>query len=125
MRSDRTKQCARRYVIYSILSFLLLLFPFGYYTITGFITTGLIQKASLGVMFIMSGFMCLFCLIKKHKPRSIIWLLVIGLYIALENIMPLIIMVAIVSLLDEFIFAPQAQKYKRLTEENTEMDRRF
>jgi hypothetical protein len=124
MISNRTKQCQRLAFLFGFLSFILLLIPFGYYAVVAFMTAGVVQKLGLGVMFFVAAAVYAFCLLQKYQPRSIIWIMVIGMYIALQNIMPLIIAVAAVSILDEFIFTPLAKRYRELARTNKEIDRR-
>ena len=69
--------------------------------------------------FALTGFTALACVIvlinvfiqkKKTSPR---WLIILGLYICIkEFLMPLIITLAVVSILDDFVFSPLINHYK-------------
>ena len=60
----------------------------------------------------------------KLHLRSAIWLLVLGVYICLQNIQTLLIMVAVCTILDEIVFTPLHKKYKNLYIINKEIDKR-
>lgn len=124
MKSQRTKTCGQLAILFSVISALLLFGPFAFYAIKAFIVAETVKKLALGAMFFISGIIYVFCLAQKYHPRSIVWLLVLGIYVALEHIIPLIIAVAIASLLDEFVFTPLAKRYRELTRTNKEIDRR-
>lgn len=98
--------------------------PVGFYTIKAFIEGAPVEKFSMGIFFIVAViFTAINILFRKHF-RSVIWLIMLGIYICLDNIMTLLIMVAICTILDEFIFTPLYRKFKGLYIINKEIDKR-
>lgn len=49
----------------------------------------------------------------------------IGLYVAVDNIIPLLIMLAVTTIIDEFILTPLARHYKAKYTINKEIDNRM
>ena len=56
--------------------------------------------------------------------RSTIWILLLGIYICLDNIMPVLLTIAIGTITDELILTPLHKKYKQLAIINSEIDKR-
>lgn len=61
----------------------------------------------------------------KLKLRSPIWIVLIGLTAVLKDIMPLVITVAVCTLLDELVVSPLINKYKIKVESNKVVDERL
>lgn len=68
------------------------------------------------LMFIMNA-------IAKLKLRSPVWILILGLYLAIrEKLLPLIIILAVFTALSDFVFHPMAKKYAAKLEEMKKED---
>jgi len=68
------------------------------------------------LMFIMNA-------IAKLKLRSPVWILILGLYLAIrEKLLPLIIILAVSTALSDFVFHPMAKKYAAKLEEMKKED---
>lgn len=67
-----------------------------------------------------------FNVITKHNLRCPRWIVLIGLYVAFrESLLPLIIMLAITSALDDFVFSPLIVHFKNELEASRVIDKRM
>ena len=119
-----TKKYKRLALSFSLLSILVLLAPMVYYLVEAFIAGVVIEKLALGGLATMAIILTLFNTIMKANLRSPIWLLLIGIFLVLENILPLIIFIAVGTILDEFLLTPLARRYRNLYTINKEIDKR-
>ena len=124
--SEYTKKAYRRCWILRLIDFAILFGPFIYevfYALGGSLTTTkkVIVLGTTAVAFII----CLFNLIAQKHLRSPLWIIFLGLYFTMKNLIPLIIWVAIASILDEFILTPLIKYYKNKTIANMAIDERF
>ena len=122
--TEITEKYKKLYIITRILSTLAVIAPLIIYTIFGFIQGSVGSKVVLGMCLTICLIFVIINVIAKHKIRSTIWILIIGLHMACNNIMPLLIIVAILTVIDEFVLEPL---YKRLREKyiiNKEIDKR-
>lgn len=124
MKSPITKKYKNIYRIFTFLSIIVLLAPICYYTVEAFIAGAVIEKLALGGLATGAILMTMFNALMKANLRSPIWLLVIGVYLALDYILPLIIFIAVGTILDELVLSPIAKKYKNLYIINNEIDKR-
>ena len=83
-----------------------------------------VQKVGLSLSLITALIFVILNIMLKLNIRSTIWIVLIGIHCCIENIMPLIFMLAISSLLSEFVFAPLYKKYKEKFIINKEIDKR-
>lgn len=119
-----TKKYKRLARLFSLLSILVLLAPLAYYLVEAFIAGVVIEKLALGGLATMAIILALFNIIMKSNLRSPIWLILLGIFFVLENILPLIIFIAAGTILDEFILSPLARRYRNLYTINNEIDKR-
>ena len=119
-----TKKYKRLARLFSLLSILVLLAPLAYYLVEAFIAGVVIEKLALGGLATMAIILTLFNTIMKANLRSPIWLILIGIFLVLENILPLIIFIAAGTILDEFVLSPLARRYRNLYTINNEIDKR-
>ena len=61
----------------------------------------------------------------KYHIRSTIWFLLLGIQICLQNIVTLILIIAICTIIDEFVLTPLKKKFKDKYTINKEIDRRM
>ena len=67
-----------------------------------------------------------FNIIAQKKLRCPIWIMLIGLFVAIkEYLLPLIIILAITSILDDLVFTPLIGYYKTKLISNKAMDERL
>lgn len=124
MLSPQTKKYSRLTILFRCLSVLVLVLPLAYYVITGFIAGEVVEKFTLGVTFVAAAIMFIVNVLFKYHIRSTIWVLVLGIYTAVDNILPLLIMVAVGTILDEFVFTPLYKSFGNKATINKEIDKR-
>ena len=124
--SQRTKKFKILYIIFSIISFLLTLGPVSFYIVKGYIDADLTkEKVALTGIILCAIILTAVNVLIKHHIRSTIWLLMLGIYYCVDNIMPLLLMIAIGTILDEFIVSPLKKSFKNKKTINSEIDKRI
>ena len=124
--TETTKKYKILYIIFSVLSILATILPLSIYIIKGYAESDLIsEKVCLTCAILLTLILSIVNIIFKYKLRSIIWILVLGIYICIDNILALIILIAVLSILDEFIFTPLKNSFKNKYTINKEMDKRL
>lgn len=123
-KSDITKKYQRLSILFQALSILVLVSPLAYYTIYGFINGEVTEKLTLGVTFVVACILLVINVLFKYHIRSTIWILVLGIYFCIDNILPLLLMVAIGTILDEFVLTPLYKMYHNKCTINKEIDKR-
>lgn len=122
--TERTKKCRAKRRFFHIVSILLAYGPILGYLIAGFTISDNSGKITLTICSIVGIVIALINLLAKYHIRSTIWIILLGIYMVMKDIQMLIIITAITTILDEFIFTPLYHKYKELTVINKEIDRR-
>lgn len=128
MASNYTKTVRRQMWIFRILDFLCLFAPmFIYFTIAlcdG--DVGVVQKFTMSGMFVISLILSLYNLIAAKKLTCTKWLILLGLFIAIKQYMlPLMIIMAITTIMDDFLFQPVLDHYKMKLESSKVIDERI
>ena len=124
--SQRTKKFKILYITFSIISFLLTLGPVSFYIVKGYIDADLTkEKVALTGIILCAIILTAVNVLIKHHIRSTIWLLMLGIYYCVDNIMPLLLMIAIGTILDEFIVSPLKKSFKNKKIINSEIDKRI
>lgn len=126
-RSDYTKKSISKLWFLKTIDFLILVIPVLVYCILGLVEQGraVYEKVTLVSCVFVALVILLINLLMKMRLRSPIWIIVIGLYVALNNIIPLIICIAVGSVVDELFITPAINKMKIRVETNKEMDKRL
>lgn len=124
-KSDVTKSYKKKYWTCQILSWIVTFLPLIIYVIIGFVNGEPHQKLTLGLSVMVSASLVAVNILMKLSLRSTIWILLLGIYFALDSIMILLLIVAIGTILDEFILTPLAKKYKNQFIINKEIDKRL
>lgn len=83
-----------------------------------------VTKTALALSITVAGLLTLVNLLLKYSIRSTLWILLIGIYIALKDITPLLIIMACCTITDEFLVHPLYKKYKNQYIINKEIDKR-
>ena len=123
--SKETRKYTNLSILFLALSILVLVAPLAYYSIVGFIEGETTEKFTLGLTFVIAAILFVINILFKFHIRSTIWVLVLGIYFCLDNILPLIFMVAVGNILDEFLFTPLHKHYKSKASINKEIDKRI
>lgn len=122
--TDVTKKYKNRAKWCKIISVSLVLIPLLVYAVMGFINGTISQKTTLGFTLIVCLIFVLINAVFKYNIRSTIWILLLGIQICLKNITSLLVIIALATMMDEFIFTPLAKKYKQKYIINNEIDKR-
>ena len=126
--SAYTKKTARILWILRGLNVLLLFVPVIVYVIIALANGGVTVpgRISLVASVMVSIILTTFNVITKIRLRSPRWILLIGLYVAFrESLLPLIIMLAVTSALDDFFFMPMIAHFKAELETSRVIDKRM
>ena len=124
MKSNITKKYQRLDILFHVLSILVLLFPIAFYSIYGFIEGEVTEKLTLGITFVIACILLVINVLMKYHIRSTVWILVLGIYFCIDNILPLLLMVAIGTIVDEFILTPLYKSFHNKATINKEIDKR-
>jgi hypothetical protein len=125
--SKFTKKSRTLLWTWRILDWLCLFAPLIIYVVVGLInnnvTTG--QKVTLVAMLFLAIILTMINVIAQKHLRCPIWVLLIGLYVAMNKyLMPLIIILAVTSILDDLIFTPLIHYYYTQTVASKTIDKR-
>ena len=121
-----TQKYRKFFWLFVILSFVLNIAPLAYYGITAFIGTELvIEKVTLSATVFAVVIMSIVAWSNKIVLRSRIWILMIGLYICLDNIIVPLAVIAICQCADELIVCPLKKLFGRKLLINKEIDKRL
>ena len=119
--TEKYKKKAR---FYNFLSFFITVVPILIYVVIGFMEGTIGQKITLGMCLVAVIILVILNLLFKHIPRCGVWIILAGLAYACNSIVPLLLIMAITTALDELVFSPLAKKYKNLYTINKEIDKR-
>ena len=119
-----TQKFKRLSRLFFCLSWLLTVAPVLVYLVRAFVIGLPHQKLTLGCMVVVAGILTAISIMNKVVIRSTKWILILGIYAAIREILPLLIMIAVFTILDEFIISPLHKHYKLKYKINKEMDDR-
>ena len=119
-----TKKYKIKLNICRLLSFTITVLPVIIYTIKGIMDGSIGQKVSLGICVILALIFMLINVMFKYHIRSTLWVLLIGIYVCIDNIIPLLIIMATTTIIDEFVLVPLINKYKNIYIINKQIDLR-
>lgn len=121
-----TKDYKTKWMICRVLSILMTIGPLAYFFVKAYIDgeVGVTQKMTLGICTVVCAILTIINITIKKSLRSPIYIIIIGIYVCLDNLMLLFIVMAATTILDEFIFSPLASKFKNQYTINKEIDKR-
>ena len=121
---DKTIRLRRSKIILGIISLLLCYAPLLVALITGFSYSDNERgKVTLSICCIVALLLTLINIISKYSVRSTMWVLLLGAYAVLEDVMPYLIAIAICTIIDEFIITPLYKSVKNRYIINREIDK--
>lgn len=123
-KSDITIKYTRLSRFFRALSIIVLVCPVVVYAILGFANGEVHQKLTLGFTLIIAIILFLINIVFKYHIRSALWIMVLGVYFCMNNILPLLLCVAIGTILDEFLLTPIYKSFKSKAKINREIDKR-
>lgn len=124
MTSEITKKYRVGYWLTLVLSWVIVWTPLLYYTVLGFVNGTAGEKFGLGLMLILALVLTAFNLLMKLHLRCVVWVLVLGICFCLNEIMTLLVMVAVTSIIDELVITPLNKYCKTKLTINKEIDKR-
>lgn len=123
MRSERTKKYGIIAAVLVILSVLLNIAPLAVYIITALCGGALVvEKIALCSTVFIVLIMTVISLWNKVAMKSRLWVVLIGLYLCLENIITPLMIIAVCQILDEIIVSPLIDLYKQKKRISHEID---
>ena len=124
--TNETKKYKKRKIFFQIMSFLCTVAPLLIYVILGFAGGAIYEgsKIFLGFTTICAVLLVSINILFKHHLRSPLFLLLLGVYCALNEITTLLIIISIGTILDEFFFQPALKSSKQKYTINKEIDKR-
>lgn len=123
--SKPTKKYRIGYWILTVLSWVLVFGPLAGYFIYAMIISGTVQKAGLVSTLFAAIVLTVISVIMKLHLRSALFILLLGIYIAIDKISVLLIVVSVCSVLDELVVSPLQRIFKSKLSINKEMDKRL
>lgn len=128
MASKFTRECRFKLWFFRILDWICLFMPLIIY-IGIALSSGeaiVAQKVAVVSTTMVALILSIFNVISQKRLRCPIWIILIGLFVAVRDyLMPLIIILAITSVLDDLVFTPLISYYKTKLIANKAMDERI
>ena len=120
-----TKTYKCKMIITGILSFLCSFGPLIVFTVMGLVQGEGKEKIVLAMTMVGAIIIALIAAMKKIHLRSTTFILMIGLWVALDRLLPFILTVAICTIIDELIVAPLYKRFKEDYHTNKQIDKRI
>lgn len=119
-----TKKCRILTALFWALGFGVSVLPFLVYAVIGFVEAGITEKLILTLGTVAAAIIGLTNFFFKKHMRSPLWILLLVLYLVLNEITPLLICAAVGCVLDELLFTPLCAHFRSKTLINSELDKR-
>ena len=127
-QSTYTKASRRKLWFFRILDWLCLCTPLIVYIFVALCNNGIsvVSKVAVVATTMIAIILTVFNVIAQKRLRCPIWIVLIGLYVAIDKyLMPLIIILAVTSVLDDLVFTPIISYYRTQLISNKAMDQRL
>lgn len=128
MASKFTRECRFKLWLFRILDWICLFMPLIIYICIALASGEAIvaQKVAVVSTTMIALILSIFNVLSQKRLRCPIWIILIGLFVAVRDyLMPLIIILAITSVLDDLVFTPLISYYKTKLIANKAMDERL
>lgn len=124
--SKFTKRSRFQMIIAGILTFLCSFGPLIYFTIVAYANSGTetIQKTTFTMTAIAAVILAIISSFRKLALRSPLYIFMIGIWFALDNLLPFITAISVCTLFDELVFSPWYNRARENYYTNIEMDKR-
>lgn len=126
--SEFTKCCRRKLWFFRILDWLCLSLPLLVYLSMALADDGIkvgYKVAVVGTL-VIAVILTIFNIIAQKRLRCPIWIILIGLFVAIrDHLLPLIIILSVVSVLDDLVFTPVIHYYYTKTVASKAIDQRL
>lgn len=113
--SEYTKNVRRQLWLYRIIDIMCLFLPVAVYVVIALTEDGVTVAGKVSVVGTVSIalILCVFNVVAQKKLRCPIWIILIGLYVAIQKyLLPLIIILAITTILDDLVLTPIISYYR-------------
>ena len=122
-----TKEYKTKYWTLFAISIALNFLPLFIYVIKGYASIEIEEsrKVVLTGSIMISALLCVYNFLAKKHLRSVAWILLLGVYYAIQKIELLLIIMAVCTIIDEFVVEPLCKKYKFKWKSNEEIDSRL
>lgn len=125
--SQFTKKCRAKLWLFRILDWVCLAAPLIIYVIIALCNDGIKVGYKVAVVStaMIAIILTIFNVIAQKKLRCPIWIMLIGLYVAIRDyLLPLVIILAITSVLDDLVFTPLIHYYYTKTVASKTIDQK-
>lgn len=125
--SQFTKNCRNKLWLFRILDWICLAAPLIVYVIIALCNDGIRVGYKVAVVStaMIAIILTIFNVIAQKKLRCPIWIMLIGLYVAIRDyLLPLVIILAVTSILDDLVFTPLIHYYYTKTVASKTIDQR-
>ena len=119
---EKTKHLRTGKAIMHIISIALCYLPLLIAIVTGFTYNEGVGKVTMSICCVFALLLTVINIIAKYSVRSTMWIMFIGIYTVLDNVMPYLIAIAICTVLDEFLVSPIYHSLKNRYIINKEID---
>lgn len=124
MPSDVTKKYRKGYWTCKILSWCITLLPMLIFVIWGFVEGTPHRKMALGGLMVIAIVLVVINILMKLSLRCVPWIMLLGIYICLQEITVLLIIMAVTTVVDELILTPLEKRFREKLVINKEIDKR-
>ena len=123
---NTTRKYRRLSFLFGTIRVLLNIAPFAIYAFIALINSTLLyQKTVLCMTVFIVGIMSLITLFQEVAMKSRLWIVLVGIYVCLGQIITPLIIIAVCQVLDELIVAPLHDSYRDKKSINKEIDKRL
>lgn len=125
--TETTKKYKTYYWILFAISIALNFIPLLVYVIKGYASLEVSEgrKVTLTITMMIALCLSIYNILAKKHMRSVIWIILLGVYFAVQKIELLLLLMAICTIIDEFIVEPLMKMYKFKWKSNVEIDARL
>ena len=125
--TEKTTKYRQIYWILFAISIALNFVPLFVYIIKGYASASVSEtkKVTLTFSIMVALVLCIYNILAKKHLRSVIWILLLGVYFTVQKIELLLFLMAICTIIDEFLVEPLVKKYKLKYKTNAEIDSRL
>ena len=125
MITKTTKQAKGLFILFMAMSILCNVAPLAAYTIAAYCAGALVaEKVMLTTTVFIVLIMTAVAFINKTAMKSRIWILLLGLYMCLDNFITPLLIIGICQIVDEWIATPLQRHFRNKYTINKEMDKR-
>lgn len=123
---NATRKYRKLSFLFGSISILLNIAPFTIYAFIALVDSALIyQKIALSMTVLVVAILSLVALVNKVAMKSRLWIVLVGIYVCLGEIITPLIIIAVCQVLDELIVSPLHKNFKNKKIINKEIDKRL